>query len=305
MPFSHLHQIGILPSLEVLPFFEQELQAKADTAFVPRSSYGGIAREMLTGVLDGGILPWEIFTTDVLARPGQRTNWSIPAFIHACPTELVLQPSVHRALHQSKSSAKSKLPGRLIIGVESRNSLTKNQVHEWLAGLLKSPQPKITFKFLPIDLMPQAMAADAIDGFIAATPWGIVAEEKQLGILDRTFIPGTFAQKVVIACRRSDPARGLPAMTNRVEEIQAARARLANTASFLKAVEKLTLGGSPVISVDSLTHAALQHASTDAPCDLIPDLPILFEELRRLETFSVLPVEIAANEQTAQLLLPL
>ena len=259
---------------------------------------------MLTGVLDGGILPWEIFTTDLLARPGQRTNWNILTFIHACPTELVLNPSVHRALHPSKSSTKRKPPSHLNIGVESRNSLTKNQVHEWLAGLPASPKLKITFKFLPIDLMPQAMAADAIDGFIAATPWGMVAEEKQLGILDHSFKPGTFAQKVVIACRRSEPARGLPAMTNRVREIQDARAHLADTARFRKAAEMLTLAGNPVIPVESLARAAHKHASTDAPRDLLPDLAILSEELRRLESFSILPAEIAANEQTARLLLP-
>ena len=148
------------------------------------------------------------------------------------------------------------------------------------------------------------MAADAIDGFIAAAPWGMVAEEKLLGILDHSFKPGTFAQKVVIACRKSERARGLPAMTNRLQEIQDARARLANPASFRKAAERLTLGGNPVISVESLAHAALKYAPTDAPHDLVPDLSILSEELRRLEAFSVLPAEIAANEQTARLLLP-
>ena len=176
MPSVFSNQIGILPSLEIVPFFEEGVQKSSNIDFLARSSYGSIARDMLTGSLDGGVLPWEIFISDVFALPGQRTQWDAPFFPHACATELVLRIPVHKIL--SAKGTTKKLPSRLVIGVESRNSLTKVQMLEWLRGLGKFPKPEVVFNFLPMDLMLQAMAADAIDGFIAASPWGLIAEEK-------------------------------------------------------------------------------------------------------------------------------
>lgn len=298
------HQIGILPSLEILPFYEEGFQSVAGTSFVPRSSYGGIARDMLTGTLGGGILPWEIFTADVLALPGQRTLWRTPLFPHACPTELALQPTIHRGLHPAKSSSPRKLPSRLVIGVESRNSLTKNQLHEWLAGLGSIPRPEVIFKFLPIDLMPQAMAADAIDGFIAAAPWGLIAEEMQLGVLDRNFKSGKFAQQLVIACRKTEPASGFAVMQDVLGELKTARTRLADPAGFRNAAARMAQAGKPVIGLESLEHAARHHASRMTPHDILPDLAKLTRELHHLESLSILPPQIAAGDQTAKLLLP-
>ena len=302
MPSVFLHQIGILPSLEIVPFFEEEFQTASNIGFVARSSYGSIARDMLTGTLDGGVLPWEIFTSDVLALPGQRAQWNVPFFPHACATELALRPPIHKSL--STKGGTRKLPARLVIGVESRNSLTKDQVREWLCGLGKSAPPEIVFKFLPMDLMLQAMAADAIDGFIAPSPWGLIAEEKNLGILDRRFKPGTFAQQIVVVCRKSQPIAGLPAMRELADALTRARARLADPVPFEKAAYRMSLSGKPVIQVESLSHAARHHASPEPANDVLSDVAKLTHELQRLESFAALPPQIAPTGQTAMLLLP-
>jgi hypothetical protein len=106
VPSVFLHQIGILPSLEIVPFFEEKFQEASHFGFVARSSYGSIARDMLTGTLDGGDLPWEIFTSDVLALPGQRTQWNVPFFPHACATELVLRAPIHKRLNTKGAARK-------------------------------------------------------------------------------------------------------------------------------------------------------------------------------------------------------
>jgi hypothetical protein len=302
VPSVSLHKIGILPSLEVVPFFEEEFLAASNIGFVARSSYGSIARDMLTGILDGGVLPWEIFTSDVLALPGQRTQWDVPFFPHACATELALRTPVHKSLC-SKSAAR-KSPSRLVIGVESRNSLTRAQWREWLRGLGKSPQPEVEFKFLPMDLMLQAMAADAIDGFIAPSPWGLIAEEKQLGILDSRFKPGAFAQQIVIANRKSQPLAGLATMRELAGALTRARSRLADPGAFEKAACRMSLSGKPVIQAESLSHAVRHHASSEPANDELSDVAKLTRELLRLESFAALPPQIAPTEQTAMLLLP-
>ncbi|NJM39229.1 MAG: hypothetical protein HC845_16030 [Akkermansiaceae bacterium] len=132
VPVTIANQIGILPSLEVLPFFWDGFKELGDVHFAARSSYGRIMREMLGGSLAGGILPWEIFVSDIFARPNQRNRWVVPLFVQAYPTELVLKESISRAIHQAKRGSPIKLPAQLVIGVESMNSLTKRQFYDWL-----------------------------------------------------------------------------------------------------------------------------------------------------------------------------
>lgn len=303
LPSPRPHQIGILPSLEILPFFEETFQAASRICLAARSSYGSIARDMLTGALDGGVLPWEIFASDVLARPGQRTEWGIPLFAHACPTELVLRAPVHRALYPPKDAVARKLPVRMVIGVESRNSLTKKQLHEWLADPGRIPKPEIVFRFLPMELMLQAMAAEAIDGFIAPSPWGLIAAEKQLGILDACFKPGKFGQQLVVVCRKGQPIAGLPAPGDLAAQLANARSHLSNTDRFENAAARMAESGKPVIHAAALANAARLHASSASARDVVPDVKQLTGELRRLESFAVLPPQIAPTEPTAMLLL--
>lgn len=304
VPSTFPHHIGILPSLELLPFFEERLQAETDVGFVARSSYGSIARDMLTGALDGGILPWEIFASDVLALPGQRAQWIAPIFPHACPTELVLQAAIHRAFHPPKGATNRKPPSRLVIGVESRNSLTKNQLREWLGGIVKSPDLKPVFKSLPMDLMLQAMAADAIDGFIAPSPWGWIAEERQLGIVDQRFTPGTFAQQLVMACRKNLTTAFSPLLRDLAARLASARSKIADPVPFENAANRMALCGKPVIHVEALAAASRKHASAQPAQDLVSNVETLTRELQRLESFSALPPQIAPTAQTALLLLP-
>ena len=164
--------LGILPSLEVLPFFARDSDDPCGGPAFPFrlkafSSYGEISRDMLTRKLMGGIIPWEIFISDVLALPGQRADWKVLLFLHACPTELVLREPIHKAFYPAQSNARTKLPTRLTIGVESQNSLTKAQSREWLNHWKNSRSIELTFRMLPMDLMIQALEAEALDAIIA------------------------------------------------------------------------------------------------------------------------------------------
>ena len=207
MPNLPSELLGILPSLEVLPFFASDSpQSTACRDFSFRlkafSSYGEISRSLLTRKIMGGIIPWEIFIADVLARPGQRTSWKIPLFLHACPTELVLREPVYKAFYPSQGGAPAKLPQRLTVGIESQNSLTKGQSREWLNHWKNGGATELAFKMLPMDMMIHALKAEALDAIIAPSPWGIHAESTGLGKRDPRFSPGKFAQRLVVVCHR-------------------------------------------------------------------------------------------------------
>lgn len=301
--------LGILPSLEVLPLFARDdLGRRAEGAFPFQlkafASYGEISRDMLTRKLQGGIIPWEIFVSDVLSLPGQRADWKVMMFVHACPTELVLRESIHRSFYPPQPTTKAKLPARLTIGVESQNSLTKAQSREWLAHWKDSLSIELSFRMLPMDLMIHALEAEALDAIIAPSPWGFHAEASGLGKRDPRFTPGKFSQKLVMVCHKDVLDQQPSLALSTCELISSGRTRLRTQAEFTAAIERLLKCGKPSVRHGMLEQAATEHSFTSLHLDCVPDIPKLVSELLLLDDFAVLPAQVAPNEQTARLLLP-
>lgn len=301
--------LGILPSLEVVPLFAGGFQSDDGSGGSPFqlrafSSYGEIARNMLTRQITGGIIPWEIFVADVLALPGQRNCWKVTLFIHACPTELVLRERVYKSFYPANSGASPKLPPKLTFGVESRNSLTKSQSLEWLSHWKGGPSIELSFRMLPMDLMIQALEADALDAIIAPSPWGMHAEAAGLGRRDPRFVPGKFAQQLVMVCHKEVHDQ-YPDLTHTMSRnIASARARLMDSSEFQMAIANMSLSGKPLVRSSLLEQAASLHDFSNLNQDAIPDIRKLVSELMSLEDASVLPPQVSASEQTARLLLP-
>ncbi len=293
--------LGILPSLEVLPLFAAE---NLPLRLKPYSSYGEISRDLLTRKLSGGIIPWEIFIADVLALPGQRASWKVLLFLHACPTELVLSEAAYKTFYPPAGSHRSKLPARLTVGVESQNSLTKAQSREWLGHWKDGREVRLNFRMLPVDLMIQALAAEALDAIIAPSPWGMHAEASGLGRRDPRFSPGKFAQQLVLVCHREflETHADLPRSLS--HGIASARVRLQDSAAFGQAIARMVKCGQPALRHGLLEQAATLHSFNSFHHDIVPDLQKLVAELMSLEDFSILPAQVAAGEQTARLLLP-
>lgn len=297
--------MGILPSLEVLPFFAGDgVDCEFPFQLKAYSSYGEISRNLLTRKLMAGIIPWEIFIADILALPGQRSSWKIPIFLHACPTELVLRESVYKTFYPPLKSAPTKLPKRLTVGIESQNSLTKAQTHEWLSHWKNGKSIDVTFKMLPMELMIHALKEEALDAIIAPSPWGIHAESTGLGKRDPRFSPGKFAQRLVIVCHREYLERHPDLSQTLAQAISTARARLKATATFTKSIERMSSCGSPQVRMGLMEQAAELHSFSSLNQDIIPDVHKLVSELMSLDDFLALPSQVAASEQTARLLLP-
>jgi len=297
--------MGILPSLEVLPFFTEEgvdcgfpFQLKA------YSSYGEISRNLLTRKLVAGIIPWEIFIADILALPGQRNSWKIPIFLHACPTEFVLRESVYKTFYPPLKSAPIKLPKRLTVGIESQSSLTKAQTHEWLSHWKTGHSIDVTFRMLPMKMMIHALKAEALDAILAPSPWGIQAESTGLGKRDPRFSPGKYAQRLVMVCHREYLERHPGLSQTMAQAISTARARLKDNVTFTESSERMSTCGSPQVRMALMQQAAELHSFSSLNQDIIPDVNKLISELISLDDFLALPSQVAASEQTARLLLP-
>ncbi len=309
MPNLPTDFLGILPSLEVLPFFASDSPQSGTCPGFPLqlkgfSSYGEIGRSLLTRKITGGIIPWEIFIADVLALPGQRANWKIPIFLHACPTELVLRESVYKTFYPSQGGIPAKLPQRLIVGIESQNSLTKAQSREWLGQWKSAASVELVFKMLPMDMMIHALQAEALDAIIAPSPWGIHAESTGLGRRDPRFSPGRFAQRLVMVCHREFLEKHPDLSRDLALGITNARGQLKNPANFTNSIERMSRCGRPLVERDFLEKAATLHSFSSLDQDEIPDLQKLVVELMALDDFAILPSQVTAGEQTARLLLP-
>ena len=297
--------MGVLPSLEVLPLFAGEADAcELPLRLKAYSSYGEISRSLLTRKIAAGIIPWEIFIADVLALPGQRTHWKIPIFLHACPTELVLREAIYKALYPSRTGTPTKQPQRLTVGVESQNSLTKAQIHEWLSHWKGGHSIEVTFKMLPMDMMIHALQAEALDAIIAPSPWGFHAESIGLGKRDLRFSPGKFAQRLVVACHREFLEQHPDLSQSLAQTISSARADLKNPPRFTKSIARMSKCGKPLVRMEFMEKAASAHSFASMENDIVPDIHKLVSELMSLDDFAVLPSQVAASEQTARLLLP-
>lgn len=296
------HQLGLLPSLEVLPFCEKDHACLLQAQFVAKSSYGAIARDLLTGKIQSGLLPWEVFLYEVFALPGQRDQWQVLAFPAACPTELALHPKTHKALLGRAAKSASHKAQRIVIGVESSHSMTRRQFESWLGASAKDME--ISFKFLPVDLTLKALEAGTIDGFVAPSPWGMVAERAECGKQVASFSAGTYAQHLVWVCKRDASPCAKSALHDLTAGLAEARARLSQSASLEAAIQTLTQAGQPVISPEVFKKSAELLLIDAEYCDLSPDESTIREALFRQAALDWLPSRIAASPQTASLLVP-
>lgn len=304
MPSGRQEKFGILPSLELLPFFDQPFMEAVGVEFVAQASYGSIAREMLVGNFVGGVLPWEIFVAEVLALPGQRNQWTVAFFSNPCPAELILQPHIYKAICSDTAGSPRKIPARLMIGIENRSSLTRQQFSEWLDTLQLSPRPEVVFRFLPMSQRLQGMPADALDGFIARSPWGMIAENQNLGNIVTDFSKESVSQHLVTVCRKDASACARICDLGAFGKLVAGRKNISDPSQFEAAAENMNASGKPHTPVEFLKKAARLYEPSRQSRDALADVEKITEELQRLYKVSMLPPQVSPTEQTARLISP-
>lgn len=302
MPFGDRGKFGFLPSLELLPFFEKSFLEAAGIGFVARASYGSIARDMLIGKFVGGVLPWEIFVAEVLALPGQRNQWKAMYFSTPSPAELVLQTPIFKALTADSRGAARKVPARLSIGIESRSSFTRHQFSAWLNRLKLSPRPEVSFKFLPMDQRLLGMPADALDGFIARSPWGLIAEEQNLGRVVENFSAKIEPQPLVTVCRKERCGCDSSDVNEGVAALRHARSAVFQGDSFDTPAQEMWAAGKPQVPVKSLEESRSIYGELMLKPDEPASVDRILHGLQLLHKIEMLPPQIAPTEQTARLL---
>ena len=235
---SSSNLIGFVPTLEALPLVA-ELSAGGEWKLVPCPSYGRVIRQMLAGQFSAGLLPFEVFLIEILSRPALLDRWCVPMVLPDAPVELVMSQRMMKQIQQGEAHRTTSAVQSLVIGIESRNSLTRHQFIAWQRAHPGLEKAKPVFKMLPMELMHQAMIAESIDGFVVPTPWGIAAEALSEGRLISDFSSGKLGQQLVLCCHRnvvetaSDAWEALPA------RLSAQRGLLANVSERDAAIKAM------------------------------------------------------------------
>ncbi|MFT3991948.1 MAG: hypothetical protein QM680_11115 [Luteolibacter sp.] len=237
---------------------------------------------MLTGEIDAGILPWEIFIDNLLTLPRQQDRWAVPLFLHPGPTEFVAGPSMGfltKSGCPGKMAKAKAITGKLRIGVESGSSLTREQVKAWTER--HDHQLRLDFKMLPMELMEEALRKEAVDGLVAPTPWGLKVEDSGLGKVERNFDQGRFKQDVVLVqSRASAPTREEAAEICR--RVNISRQSFREREEVIHAAGKMAACGNPKIASSSMISALEAYPSfLGEPDEYVPDvdrLVLAFED---------------------------
>jgi len=264
------------------------------------SGYGRIIRALLTGELTAGLVPWELFTTELLCKPGQKDRWMVPLVIQACPMELVLSSAAVKRLRPGPQKKGDPAPAKLLFGIEERRSYTRFQILEWLKSLnlphLESP----TFKVLPMELLLKGLKAGVVDGVIAPTPWGMQAEASGIGVISPDFKAGEYEQQVVLVCLRSIAENCSAVLQSLPARLAQSHQNLAKEPSFLNVARHMAGLGTPRFEPSLLWKAAGVHLKGVTPKNFIPDAGWLSTELDLVHTRSMVGSSKLELEKTAQ-----
>jgi len=299
MNFSPYPSTGFVPSLEVMPMVDQAMHGQAwqMRAF---SGYGRIIRALLTGDITAGLIPWELFVTELLSKPGQRDRWAVPLVIHACPMELFLTPGAMKHLRPPPAKKGEPSSTRLLFGIEARRSYTRFQILEWQKSLAIPHLEAPTFKVLPMELMLKGLKAGVIDGVVAPTPWGMQAEANGTAVINQEFTMGDYEQKVVLACQRSAAEDNRELLHGLPLRLKAAHKRLDQEDAFIKTAEFMAGLGSPRFDPAMLLKAARLYLKGAEQEDLHPDAAWLHAELAELQSRGMLGDATTDLEKLAQ-----
>jgi hypothetical protein len=279
---------GFVPSLEVLPVLSGAREHGRRLQFKGCPGYGRIIRHLLTGDLQAGILPWELFVSEILTRPGQDGRWAIPLVIQACPMELVLSRAAHRLCFSSRGPVSSREMRRLTFAIEAKRSLSRLQIALWLSAIPGAARP--LFKVLPMELMLKGLEAGMMDGIVAPAPWGLLAEAAGCGRLEVPFETGAYAQQVVLVCQQNVCDAAPQICQELPEACAAARRQLTDPAAFLETASWATAAGWPQLTPELLRQSAARYPgpSGSGVPDFAPDQAWLTRELQTLIEWQVL-----------------
>jgi hypothetical protein len=268
-PTETLGEVGFVPSLEVLPFLQWAQTHGVRAKACP--GYGNVHRGLLTGGLDGGLVPLELAVTDLILLPGQRSAWRIPLVLKACPMELVLSHSAHKNIYSRRGRRIREEPFSLAFGVEAHNSFTRHQILAWHNRLAMKHLNPPRFHVLPMNLMLRGLEKGELDGVLAPAPWGMQAENAGCGKIDPKFTTGEFSQHLVLVCSERMMERKGAHLARAAGELRSLRDLFASDEGLEEIVKRMGEMGHPSLDFDVTCKAARRYSLDTLPDEFVPD----------------------------------
>lgn len=229
--------LGYVCSLDAVPLMAASIFSEgAEWRVKACSGYGSIIRQMKAGRLAGGLLPLDIFASELLSAHAPVQAWRILTLQAAQPRELVISNAARSLLKPTKQS--STLPFR--IALDGLHSVTRRAVEAWAKQKVPHIQARISYKVLPLNAVHQGMETTMIEAFAAPAPWGRMAQHQDLGTLQADFHSLPANDNAMALVIDSQQAVDAPAAMQRIQGALAhAHKQLSTQAGRALAIELL------------------------------------------------------------------
>jgi hypothetical protein len=250
---------------------------------LPNPSYGRVIRQMLAGQFCSGLVPFEVFLIEILSRPALIDRWCVPIVMAAAPVELVMSQRMMKQIQPADQCRSGSSIKSVVIGIESRNSLTRHQFIAWQRSHQSLATVKPVFKMLPMELMEKAMQAETIDGFLVPTPWGMALESGSEGRMVTEFKSGKLSQQLVLCCHRNVVEAAPEAWITLPERIgRQRRMQIECPPARDRAIKAMTAMGRPHCDESALVTAAERYLESMVKTDFIPEAAWLSKQIEKL-----------------------
>lgn len=154
--------------------------AGLNVALSVEPSWANIADKLAFNLLDGAVMLAPLALACAGGLRGAKIDLAVPMSLSSNGNAITLAASAQSAFAAGgiEAVAAAKRPRLAVVhGFSSHDLLLRH----WLAGQGVMPERDVDITVLPPAEMVGALAADAIDGFCAGAPWGLVAAKAGLG----------------------------------------------------------------------------------------------------------------------------
>lgn len=142
-------------------------------------SWANIADKLGYGLLDGAVMLPPLAIACAAGLRGRKTDLVVPMSLSANGNAVTLAMRRQAAFRAAGIAGIGKLRLAVVHAFSTQDILLRY----WLAANGVDPEHDVDITVLPPAEMVGSLAADAIDGFCAGSPWGQVAEHAGLGFI--------------------------------------------------------------------------------------------------------------------------
>ncbi len=180
--------MGYVNSLDALPLMAagREAAKSGDTSWVPVTcqSESNLVRQLSDGTLQGGLVPFDLFATQILSEPVETVSrWRVLAVQPRSSWEFLLTGRANRLISRAGTPGRRTPPvaQEFRIAMSGPRSTIRRGVDLWLRQQQLDSTFVTSYHLLPLKLMHKALESEIVEALVLPAPGGTIAQIRGLG----------------------------------------------------------------------------------------------------------------------------